>query len=178
MHKHLFLLLSLQALVDYPTESIPNKCPADSVAWGHQATCSEDKKTVLHAWRALALYDNPLPTGAPVQKPLIIYCHVKICLTSIIHTTCKKHRGKADRWRFPQHRRVSAVGARGQLRPYLLQSRECRIQRVRDSRPSSALPLFCSPPQSTRTPPARVSSSHRFVYSDLHTKIHKEKHTQ
>lgn len=182
MHKHLFLLLSLQALIDYPTKSIPNKCPADSVAWGHQATCSEDEKTDLHAWRASALHDNPLPTGAPgrspVQKPHILCCHLKTCFTNIIHNTCKQHRGKADHWCQSSAQEGSCCGGtEGQLRPCLLQSWEHRIQRVHDSCPNSAL-LLCSPPQSTRSPPAQVSSSHRLVYSDLHINIHKQKRTQ
>lgn len=139
MHKHLFSLLALQAL-NYPTKSVPNEHPADRVAWGHQATCSRDKTTDLHAGRALALHGNPLPTRAPG--------------------------------------RVSAVGARGQLQPHLLQLREHQIQRGCDLCPNSALPLLCSPPQSTRSHPALVSSSHRLVYSDLPIDTHKQKETQ
>lgn len=54
---------------------------------------------------------------------------------------------------------VSAEGAQGQLRPYLLQSHEHQIQRVGDSCPNSALPLLRSPPQSASNEPKRLEAT-------------------
>lgn len=102
-----------------------------------------------------------------------IYRHLKIPFTNIIHDTRKQHRGKADCWCRPSAQEGLCCGGTGQLRPHLLRSWECQIQCVRDSCPSSALPLLCSPPQGTGSPPAHLSSSHR-----LHINTHTEKHTQ
>lgn len=48
------------------------------------------------------MHGNPLHPGAPgrspVQKPHVIYCHLKICFTNTTHSTCRQQRGKADGW--------------------------------------------------------------------------------